>query len=100
MRESNGYLVEYYWPGVTRGELGSAVSRASDAVRRLTEHGGDLRFVASILVPTDETVFWFFTGEERDVRAVSEHARVSHERVLEAVLIEGDPATTYERSIP
>ncbi len=64
-----------------------------DARRRRSPRarGRDLRFLWSILVPADETVFCFFDGDETDVRTVSEQAGVPFERVLEWLRIDGRP---------
>jgi uncharacterized protein DUF4242 len=79
------YLVECYWPGVSENAVAGAMRRAHEAVRELRQHGSDVRFVSSILIPADETVFCLFQGSEPDVRAVSERAGVPFERVLESV---------------
>jgi hypothetical protein len=55
----------------------------------LRRQGHELRFVSSVLIPSDETVFCFFEGDEADVRLASERAGVPYERVLESVRIDG-----------
>ena len=47
-----------------------------------------MRFLGSILVPADETVFCLFEGVESDVRSVSAQAEVPFERVLESLRID------------
>jgi hypothetical protein len=83
------YLVECYWPGINAETHAGAASRARAAVSELGREGRHLRFVGSILVPLDETVFCLFDGSEADVRAASERAGVPFERVLESLRIEG-----------
>jgi hypothetical protein len=90
-REPRSYLVECYWPGVNEQKLGITVGRAP-ASDEMSRQGHDLRFVASILVPSDETVFWLFDGDEADVGAVSKQAGVTFERVLPSLRIDvGQP---------
>jgi hypothetical protein len=88
-RRRRSYLVECYWPGVNEQKLGVTVGRARSAADELRRQGRDLRFVGSILVPADETVFWLFDGDEADVRAVSEQAGLAFERVLESLRMGG-----------
>ena len=91
------WLVECYWPGVTRHKLSLAAERARAAALELQSQGRRLEFVGSVLVPADETVFCFFDGVEQDVRAVSAHAGIQVERVLESVRIDGrNPARQRE----
>ncbi len=85
--QPRGYMAECYWPGVSADKLAVAVERAERAAAELRGHGRSLRFLGSILVPADETVFWLFDGEEADVRAVSEKAGVPFERILESLRI-------------
>ena len=93
---TRSYLVESYWPGVSEDALAVAVSRANEAASQLRRKGSDVRFVGSILVPADETVFCLFEGSEPDVRAVSERAGVPFERVLESVHVDGRRPTREE----
>jgi len=88
--EHRSYLVECYWPGVNEERLVALVGRAEQAAAELRDQGRELRFLGSILVPADETVFCLFDGEEADVRAVSEQAGVPFERVLTSLRIDGN----------
>jgi hypothetical protein len=85
------YLVESYWPGVSKETLASAARRAHEVASDLRLRGGNVDFVSSIFVPADETVFWLFNGLEADVRAASEQAGVPFERVLESLHVDGNP---------
>ncbi|HET7353094.1 MAG TPA: hypothetical protein VFJ11_03480 [Gaiellaceae bacterium] len=87
--ESRSYLVEYYWPGVSEQKLVAAARQIQRAAEDLRGRGHDLRFIGSIFVPIDETVFCLFDGTEADVRSVSEQARVPFERILESLRIGG-----------
>jgi hypothetical protein len=87
--EAKTYVVECYWPGVSEDKLATATRRAEKAASELRRHGRDLRFLGSILVLAEETVFCLFDGLEGDVRAVSERTGVPFERVLESLWIDG-----------
>jgi thioesterase domain-containing protein len=89
------YLVECFWPGVDEGKFGLALGRAQEAAHQLRREGQDVEFRGSILVYADETVFWLFEGCESAVRAASEWAGLSFERVLEA-RIDGTGQMTRE----
>jgi hypothetical protein len=82
------YLVECYWPSVDEGKLAAAAGRADAAAEALRSNGHDIRLLWSVLVCSEETVFYLFDGEESDVRAVSEQAGVPFERVLESLLVD------------
>ena len=82
------YLVECYWPGVTKEKLADVVTRADAAAGQLRRAGHDVDFQGSILVPADETVFCLFDGDEEDIRAVSERAGVPFERVVESMRVD------------
>jgi hypothetical protein len=88
--EPRTYLVECYWPGVDERKVASAVGRAQAATLQLRRQGNEIEFLGSILVHSDETVFCLFAGREADVRAASERAGITFERVLEALRIDGD----------
>jgi hypothetical protein len=82
------YLVECYWPAVTRDQHAAAAGRARAAAGEARRAGRELEFLGSILIPAEETVFCLFAGCEDDVRAASQRARLPFERVLESVPIE------------
>ena len=95
--QPRGYLVECYWPGVSADKVAAAVERAEQAAGELRSHGRPVRFLGSILVPADETVFCLFDGQEADVRAVSEKAGIPFERILESLRIGCGAHTKQER---
>ena len=70
------YLVECFWPGLTREAVEAANTRARERTAALREQGSSLRFLGSLLVPGDEVVFFQFTGASREevVRASLEAA--------------------------
>jgi hypothetical protein len=89
--ERTTQLVECFWPGVDEGKLAAAVDRAQAAASELRREGHQLEFLSSILVYTDETVFFLFEGTPEDVRAASVRARVPFERVLRSWQVERRP---------
>jgi hypothetical protein len=82
------YLVECYWPEVTRDQHAAAARRAQAAAGEARGAGRQLQFLGSILIPAEETVFCLFIGCEDDVRAASQRADLPFERVLESVPVE------------
>lgn len=82
-RAGNSYLVECYWPGINDQELTTAARRIEAAATQLRCAGANVWFVGSILMPADETVFCLFHGNEPEIRAVSLHASIPIERVVE-----------------
>lgn len=77
--------------------MAALACRTRAAAAALRRQGRDLRFLWSILVPADETVFYLFDGDEADVRTVSERAGVRFERVLEWLQINGGASEEDER---
>jgi hypothetical protein len=69
---------------------------AGRCLRASSERPRALRFLGSILVLADETVFCLFDGLEADVRTVSEQAGVPFERVLESLRIDGSQSIPKE----
>ena len=76
------YLVECYWPGVTEKKLAAAVERVEAAIELRQSDSRAPRFLGSILVPTDETVFCLFEGEREEIQIVSAAAKLPFERIL------------------
>ena len=71
MRTSR-FLVECFWPGVTRELVEAANLRAQAAA----VHSASLRFLGSLLVPDDEVVLFHFAAasSEEVVRTSREAA--------------------------
>ena len=75
------YLAECLWPGVTEADLA-----ALDARARAATTAGEVRYLGSRLVPSDEVVFCFFEGPSFEaVRAVAARAAIPFERILESI---------------
>ncbi len=76
------YLLECYWPGVTEEKLVAVVERVQAAIEQRQRDSRAPRFLGSILVSADETVFCLFEGEQEEIEAVSAAAELPFGRVL------------------
>jgi hypothetical protein len=84
------FLVECFWPGVTRAQVEAAHARARAAA---DERGSSLRFVGSLLVPGDEVVWFQFSARSsEDVARASREAKLPFDRIAESLWLnsEGD----------
>jgi len=85
------YLVECFWPGVTREAVEAANGRARERAALLRQEGSSLRFLGSLLVPGDEVVFFQFTATSRDeVTRASREAELPFDRVAASLWLEPD----------
>jgi hypothetical protein len=62
----SAFLVECFWPGVTREFVELADRRARQQAVSLQREGSSLRFLGSWFVPSDETVFFQYLGSSYD----------------------------------
>lgn len=60
------YLVECFWPGVTREVIKASSERAHKSAVAQCREGLAVTFVGSMLVPADEVVFFQFTASSQD----------------------------------
>jgi hypothetical protein len=83
------YLVECFWPGLTREAVEAANARVRERAAALRREGSSLRFLGSLLVPGDEVVFFQFTAasSEEVVRA-SREAELPFDRVAASLWLE------------
>jgi hypothetical protein len=82
-RQQGWQVAECLLPGLT-------LPGAEDLARRITaELAGHprpgVRFLGSLLMPGDEVLLCLFSGDEAEVRAVSERAGLPFERILACV---------------
>lgn len=76
------YLVECYWPGVTRSAAREAIGRAHAAAAAISETGRRIRLVHSTFVAADEAVLSLFEAvSAQAVREASEQASLSVDRI-------------------
>jgi hypothetical protein len=80
------YLAECLWPGVTQAEMEDVDARARSCAERASGTQRDVRYLGSILMPSDEVVFFVFSGPSaKAVRAVATGAEVPFERIVTSV---------------
>jgi hypothetical protein len=86
------YLLECFWPGVSESQLSEIVTRAAGRTDN-GSNGDRIRYLDSILVPTDEIVLCVVSGPSAEaVRAHAERAGLRCDRVIESVQIQGGEA--------
>jgi hypothetical protein len=84
------YLVERYWPGVTRELLLEAVDRAQRLMDEMNTEGMRIREVSCTLIPSEEVVFSVYEGPSAHaVRQLNERAGIPVSRIVEAVSVTG-----------
>jgi hypothetical protein len=87
------YLVERYWPGVTRELLLEALNRARRVIDEMGAEGMRIRDVSCILIPGEEVVFSVYEGPSANaVRQLNERAGIPVSRIVEAVSVTGGQA--------
>jgi len=80
------FLVECFWPGVTREQVEAANARARERAGALLRAGSSLRFLGSLLVPSDEVVlFQFSAGSSEEVVRTSLEAKLPFDRIAESL---------------
>jgi Protein of unknown function (DUF4242) len=81
------FLVERYLSPAAAVDLAAATSR----VARLCGDAG-VRYLYSAYLPTEDTCFCLFRAPSADaVRAVNHHGQFAFDRLIDAVLMRGDP---------
>ena len=80
------YLAEVFAPGFTSGRLRAESERIRRVADALAREGEPIKYLHSLLVPNEETAFYFFEAEEPDVveRALND-ARLEAERISLAI---------------
>lgn len=79
-----GFIAECFWPGVNEHDLSLLDERAAASTDALRRAGADVRYLGSILMPTDEVVLFRFEGDPDAVRNAAEQAQIPFERILAA----------------
>lgn len=89
------FLVERYWPGVTREALDRALMRVRREAAVLTDAGQHVHHVGSVLMTADETVFCLFRAASRaSVMLANERAAFHCDRIGEGTWIGGPGSQT------
>jgi Nickel responsive protein SCO4226-like len=78
------FVVECFWPGVDETDVRAVDARAARSTAELSAAGEPVRYLGSLLMREDETVFCLFHGPEQTVRRAAERAEIPFERILEA----------------
>lgn len=87
------YLVERYWPGVTAERLREARQRDCRVMQQMRSEGIRVREISCTLIPGEEVVFSVYEGPSADaVNQLSERAGIPVSRIVEAIVLGGDPA--------
>lgn len=80
--DSKTFLVERYWPGVTRDQFAAAEERVRRAVRDLVRTGAAIRLVSSTFIPAEQVVLSIFeASEEEAVIEANRRSGVRFDRV-------------------
>lgn len=77
------YLVEMYVAGGDREGVAAIESRSSRVAAEMTEEGTAVRFVRSIWMPADETLFCLFRARSaEDVAEAGQRAAIPYHRIV------------------
>ncbi len=85
------YVAECFWPGVTHDELAALDGRIREGADLTKDETEPVRYLGTMLVPSDEVVFCFFEGSLDSVRVVATRAGVPFERIVETIRIASGP---------
>ena len=76
------FLMERYWPGVSRADLVTTEEHLCRAAGELTRDGIPIRILSSTWIPADEVVLTLFeAGEEDDVLEVGRRSNYPFDRM-------------------
>ena len=82
------YLVERYWPGVTRERLLRALQRGRQVMAQMSGEGTCVRDISCTLIPSEEVVFSVYEGPSSvAVRQLNERAGIPVSRIVEAIAV-------------
>ncbi len=96
---SGTYLAECFWPGVTRDAVEAANARVRKRAAALRRAGSSVRFLGSLLIPTDEVVFFqFAAGSSEEVLRASREAELPFDRVAASIWLEPGDLSPPEKA--
>ena len=85
------FVVECFWPGVTRDRVEGANRRARESAAMMRDQGCSLRFLGALFVPGDEIVFFHFrAGSADDVVRASHEAALPFDRVTASLWLQSE----------
>lgn len=80
------YLVEWYRPEVTAGELDATAASLQAGVAAMCGEGSPVELLITLAIPADEVLFGVFTaGSARDVSEACRRAGIPAERLTSVV---------------
>jgi hypothetical protein len=80
------YIAECFWPDVHPDQVDDGAARARLSAEQLTREGTPVDFTGSILMRTDDVIFYLFDGVSAEaVREACERAAIRYERIVESV---------------
>jgi len=84
------FLMERYWPGVSRADVATSEERLRHAAGDLARGGIPIRILSSTYLPADEVVLTVFeAGEEDDMVEVSRRSHYPFDRVQRVEVFAG-----------
>lgn len=85
------FLVERYWPGVTRELILDAIERSRRVMAEMSAEGARVRDVSCTFIPGEEVVFSVYDGPSAAVvRLLNERAGIPVSRIVEAIVVTGE----------
>lgn len=88
---SQTFLVEHYWPGVSVEAFRAAADRVRAAAEAMALAAAPVHFLHSTLVPEDESAFCVFSAASAElVEEAYRHAGVEFERIVDALELEDE----------
>ena len=82
------FLVERYWPGVTRELILEAIERSRRVMAEMSAEGPRVRDVSCTFIPGEEVVFSVYDGPSAAaVRRLNERADIPVSRIVEAIVV-------------
>ncbi len=80
------FAVERQLPGITNEQLAGAQRAAIETARRFSQDGKDIRYIRSLVVPSDARCICLFEAENAEVvRQVNEAAQLPFSGISEAL---------------
>jgi hypothetical protein len=82
------FLVERYWPGVTRELILEAIERSHRVMAEMSAEGATVRDVSCTFIPGEEVVFSVYDGPSAAaVRRLNERAGIPVSRIVDAIVV-------------
>ena len=80
------YLVEWYRPELTTGQLDRTAAKLEDCAAAMREEGSSVRLLMTLAVPTDEVLYGVFAAPSaKTVSETCRRAGIPAERLTKAV---------------